>query len=999
MILAGPHARPLDRTRFRFEAEAVAALQHTHIVQLYEVGEAEGCPYLAMELVEGGNLAQRIQEQPFGYRAAADLVRALALAADHAHRRGVLHRDLKPGNVLLTADGQPKITDFGLAKRLQEGPALTATGQVCGTPSYMAPEQAQGRTRDVGPATDVYALGAILYELLTCRPPFVADTPLRTLLLVTEQEPAIPSSLRPKVPRDLETICLKCLAKEPARRYASAEGLADDLHFFLNGKPVRARPVSVWERSVKWARRHPAAALIALTLCAAVLAVQGLILWYNTRLESSLQQTQIERDKANDQERLTRRGLYAAQMHLAQQALEQGQVGAAVVLLDSQRPKPEDTEDLRGFEWYHLWQRTHQERALLFDAPVRVFAARWSASGLRLAIVNSKGAISIWDAAAPSAPNTLPKLVFDLPVSFTFDFLRPTRVALSPDGRLVAVADGSLRLWDIAAGAELFAGQWPAGSFRSVAFAPDGTTLAAGAENGIVTLWDDSIRPRLTQVNQYRLHDRSITTLVFSPSGKVLALSGNLPRPGTEWQCRILKVCEVATGKELANKSLPTISDSLITGLEFAPDGKMLVVAHAKPFNSRSSAQLQLLDAGNLKELASRSIPNGGVGAVALSPDGRQLATGEVLGLVRLWQVDNSAGKPALTESGTLFGHRAGVHGLWFALDGGRLVSSADDQTVRLWDNPPRLEPAVLTGKGQPLRALALAPDGGTLATTERTSRLLLWDMTTQQLRADRELISYLEPGSNPSFSPNGKLLAAPQSDSTVKVWEVAGGKLRATLRGHNKLVTGTAFRPDGRLLATASRDRTVKLWDTATWQEKTTLREHTQVAWSVAFSPDGRVLASGDDAGIVRLWDADAGVCLATLDNSGQMIQGLMAIAFTPDGTTLAATSYNAQVRLWRLDNGRGLAFPQRHMAAIVSAVFTPDSQTLITGSKDGTIKIWDVVTRQVRLTLKDHTDQVYGLALTPDGETLVSASEDGTIRLWHAPGYQSAQKERSLR
>src|SRR4051794_1445994 len=276
MLLAGRHAQPAERERFLREAEAVAGLRHPHIVQVYEAGDVDGQSYFTMELVEGGSLTQQIQGVPQPVRKAAALVAILADAIHAAHQSGIVHRDLKPGNILLTADGTPTVTDFGLARRLQGGGALTLSGVPMGTPSYMAPEQAQGQRDAAGPATDVYALGAILYELLTGRPPFRAATAAETLQQVISQEPAPPSRLNDKVPRDLETICLKCLHKEPGRRYASATALADDLRRFSEGRPIQARPAGWAERTWRWGRRNPAsAALVATGLALVGLAGGG----------------------------------------------------------------------------------------------------------------------------------------------------------------------------------------------------------------------------------------------------------------------------------------------------------------------------------------------------------------------------------------------------------------------------------------------------------------------------------------------------------------------------------------------------------------------------------------------------------------------------------------------------------------------------------------------------------------------------------------------------
>jgi tetratricopeptide (TPR) repeat protein len=291
MVLGGGHASAADLVRFAAEAQAGAAVPHAGVVQVYESGHHDGLPYFALEFCPGGSLAQRLAGTPMPAAAAAELVERLARAVQAAHEKGIVHRDLKPANVLFAADGTPKVADFGLARRSDSASGLTATGAVLGTPSYMAPEQAGGKTREVGPAADVYALGAILYECLTGRPPFRAATAMETVMQVVKDEPVSPSRLAPKLPRDLETICLKCLQKDPARRYASAAGLADDLGRFRDGRSILARPVPVWERAWKAAKRRPAVAGSILALVLAAAAVFGVVAWKNAQL-------QTERDAA-----------------------------------------------------------------------------------------------------------------------------------------------------------------------------------------------------------------------------------------------------------------------------------------------------------------------------------------------------------------------------------------------------------------------------------------------------------------------------------------------------------------------------------------------------------------------------------------------------------------------------------------------------------------------------------------------------------------------------
>jgi tRNA A-37 threonylcarbamoyl transferase component Bud32 len=290
MVLAGIHADPQLRARLDVEAETLAGLQHPNIVQVFEVAEYDGCPYLALEFIDGGSLERKLAHRRLPPRQAAELVETLARAIHAAHQRGIVHRDLKPANVLLTEAGVPKITDFGLAKRL-ESQGQTQTGQVLGTPSYMAPEQAAGKTHDVGPLADVYALGAILYEMLTGKPPFAAGSVHKTIELVLTHDPVAPGRLARKVPRDLETICLKCLQKDPRKRYASAGELAEDLRRFRVGEPITARPVSRTERLLKWAQRRPAQAAQVLFSVVVGLVLVGGVIRHNLQLR-------VERDRA-----------------------------------------------------------------------------------------------------------------------------------------------------------------------------------------------------------------------------------------------------------------------------------------------------------------------------------------------------------------------------------------------------------------------------------------------------------------------------------------------------------------------------------------------------------------------------------------------------------------------------------------------------------------------------------------------------------------------------
>ncbi|HMF17253.1 MAG TPA: serine/threonine-protein kinase, partial [Gemmataceae bacterium] len=356
MILAGSHASEADLARFHTEAKAIAALHHPHIVQVYEIGEHEGKPYFSLEFCAGGSLARKLDGTPLPPQGAAHLVETLARAMEAAHQKGIIHRDLKPANVLHLEDGTPKVTDFGLAKKLNEA-GQTASGAVLGTPSYMAPEQASGKGKEVGPPADVYALGAILYELLTGRPPFRAPSVLDTLLQVVSDEPVPPRQLQSKTPRDLETICLKCLQKKPGKRYASALALAEDLRRYQAGETILARPAGNLERAVKWVKRRPlVAALVGAVILVTLVGVAG-ITWQWKRAENRLWQSLLEQVRAERLAGNRQRSLEAVREALKiNNSLELRQQALQSILASGVQPLECAPESLKFVEEKHFVQ-------------------------------------------------------------------------------------------------------------------------------------------------------------------------------------------------------------------------------------------------------------------------------------------------------------------------------------------------------------------------------------------------------------------------------------------------------------------------------------------------------------------------------------------------------------------------------------------------------------------------------------------------------------------
>jgi WD40 repeat protein/tRNA A-37 threonylcarbamoyl transferase component Bud32 len=978
MILAGHLATEEEVRRFYLEAEAAAQLEHPGIVPIFEVGEHAGRHFFSMSFVEGGSLAQRVQDGPLHPAEAAELVERIADAVAYAHGRGIVHRDLKPGNILLDRDGNPKVTDFGLAKKVAGDSNLTLAGQIMGTPSYMAPEQAAGQTDAVGPAADVYALGAILYCLLTGRPPFDSVDVVETLRQVREQEPVPPRRLNLAVRRDLDTVCLKCLQKDPRKRYASAAALADDLRRFRTGRPILARPVGRVERVWRWCRRNPVEAFLFSAVAASLVLGMATTSYYAHQAGVREQEALDHARRAEEEQDRNYRRWYAAEMNLAQKAWEEAYITVARRRLDALRPKP-PAADLRGFEWYCLRRLCGLELHSLPIAEGPAWCVAFSPDGRLLAAGSGRkgepGQVKVWDLKTRQEIFCLrghPEFVSCL----TF----------SPDGRRLATGNGGVRtpgevkIWNVSDGRELFSLPRQKYPVWDLAFTPDGDRLAV-ASAGVdargrvlpteVQVWDLAARREILC-----LHGQAAvaSAVAFSPDGRRLAYTDD----------RAVQVCNAGTGQGILTLSGHA---NLVSGVAFSPKGERLATGSV-------DGTVAVWEAASGKRLLTLRHTDR-ILNVAFSRDGRHLAAAAGDRVVQVWDTRS------VQEPFTLRGHEDSVSAVAFSPDGWRLASAGQDGAAKLWDatGPPEALPLGGTDYGS-VKGVAYGPDGRRLALAASDATLHVWDLATAlEIRALRGHVGSLLCVAH---SPDAKWLASGGHDRTVRVWDANTGAEVRCLRGHPAAVRSVAFSPAGRLLASGSvpplRDgkpqpSEVKIWDLDLGQEVRTLPADAAPTSDtgftpVAFSPDGAWLAIGAGPD-VRVCEVATGRQLLALGGGPGAVAD---VAYSPDGRRLAAARQGGTVQVWDTATGQELLQLVGHTGGVYSVSFSPDGNRLASASGGvnrggvrlpGELKIWDMLTGQEILTLQGGEAQAPSLAYSPDGRRL-AVSGDRDVLIW---------------
>jgi WD40 repeat protein len=959
--------------RFLREARVTGLLEHPNVVPVYELGvRADGTLYYTMRLVHGRTMAQALK----ACQGLRDRLKLLSHFADvchavaYAHSRGVIHRDLKAENVMLGEFGETVVLDWGLAKvagqsdirerdlkrdgeLLQAAAAgLTVEGSLLGTPDHMSPEQARGTLEEIDERSDVWALGTVLYEILTGRRPFIAPSPLEVIRKVLHEQAAPPRQIEPAVPSELESVCLKALAKEKASRYATAGELAREIESYQSGEKVVAHEYSAWEHLRRFAtKKRPvivAAAVVALVTVGALVGVTRALAREKVargreaeqRLLANYHLSEAFHEKAV---RLGRSGAY----------LSAGVYAAASLLHNPANPlAPEHRAD---------FEPAHPEAGKL-----AVEAASWAwVSGVRATLTHERTIVAGQSVCG---------------------------VAISRDGLLLAGAacDSGAWVWDAATGATLLTVPGGPGGTTAVAFAPDGATLATATEGGDVKLWSLA-DGRLQQT--LHGHTASAADVAFSWDGKVVASAS---RDGT------VILWNAANGARLR-----TLAErgGVVHSLAFAVPAEVLATG------SRDAA-VRLWNPKTGRLLRTLTGHAGVVRGVALSPDGRRVASASYDRTAKVWDTldgrllftaqdfEDEVLSTAFSSDGKLLavgswdrsvglydaatgkllqrleGHTAAVWDLAFAASGSFLASASDDGTVRLWALRRPAPGLCAPGQGY-IWSSSFSPDGHTVAIGSADRALRLWDTATGTLLDT--FVGHGDTVADVAFSPDGTLVASASFDSTVRIWDAASGTLRRVLSGHGNFVRSVAFSPDGRVLASGSYDRTVILWDTATGRRLATLSGHAARVRRVAFSPDGNLLASGGDEPVIYLWNPHTSAKIGEVRSDGEPFTGF---AFSHGGGLLATAGAKGTARVWELKAARWRSSFSWDEQALNTVTFSADDRLLLAAGDDRRVVFWSLADARARLVLET-AQSVVTVQVSPDGRTVV-VGDGETARMY---------------
>ncbi len=1004
MILAGQFAGEEDVQRFYTEAEAAASLDHPGIVPIFEIGEHAGQHYFSMGYIEGESLAQRVADGPLPPQEAAELVKKICDAMAYAHERGVIHRDLKPANILIDSNGQPKVTDFGLAKKTEADSGLTGTGQILGTPAYMPPEQASGKT-DVGPLADVYSLGAILYCLLTGRPPFQASSPMDTLLQVLDQEPVAPRTQNPQVSGDLDTICLKCLSKSPAKRYESAAELRLELQRFSDGEPIHARPVGALERGWRWCKRKPivagliAAVILLMIIGSSVSATLGVMAVNRAReAEENLQFARDETIRADEKtdeavasarkEKLARKEtekernkaegrLYTNEIASAQREWETNDSESAWEHLRDCAP------NLRGWEHDFLVTRfTQGFRDFEENSRGRIESVAFSLESNRFVSGNTDCTVKLWEASTGKALLKLNGHKYAV-----------HSVAYSADGNRIVSGGGKfydetmmtggdynpseLKIWNALTGELLSSLEGQDGLIYCAAFSPDGTRVISGS--GAVSLkrsstnelrvWDISTGKTIRELEG---HTDSITSAQFTPDG-VQIVSGS--RDAT------IRLWNANTGEQslvLAGHQFP------INSIAVSPDGTMIISGGGDFVRGDATEnELKLWDLGSGRFIRDFFGHAGPVLSVVFNHDGTRIISASRDKTVRVWDTQTAQ------IVRTLQGSADAIHSVAISPDGNQIVAgSCLGGTLRVWDLNSHPEPPTFRSHTSSIESVAFSPDGNRTLSGSQDGTIEIRNTKSG------ELIKTLKAPSGVwcvAYSPDGRRVVGGgggDDDSSLSVWNAVSGREELTIGGPGRRITSVGFSSGGTTIVSLSDGGTLMRWDAVTGEELSTVVSGQKKGYSRAvISMDGeRIAIYCNTSEVLRVLDVSSGQELLSFGTGGS---GIGTATFSPDRMRIVTGHLgDGTLKVWNARSGTELLHlegcKQRDHPLCVT--FSPDGSRIIAGSIGGTLSMWDSASGQLTLTLDGHSDAIKSVAFNADGTRVVTGSFDKTLKVWNA-------------